>query len=187
MRDDHLGNSIIKNTVSAPASLFVHRSWCEIFYGFLNVFCMLFTAHQDAVGTSCHHYVLETIYVDGILEFVDDVGVDAMGAHDGITDDVGGELVGEGVPGAKIFPLAVEGHYGYGLSFLCHFIVEGDLGELAVTGSGVFEAVGANVPADDVHHVAKAESEDASVPEGSLREEFLGYGHGWFFGEAGDW
>lgn len=177
-------DGIVEHSVGAPASLLVHGSWGEVLHGFFNVLGMLFAAHEDAVGTGCHYNVLEPVYVDGVLEFVDDVGVHAMGAHDGIADDVGGELVGEGVPGAKVFPLAVEGYDAYGLGFLGHLVVEGDLGELAVAGSGVFEGIRSDVSADDVHHVAKAEGEDASVPEGSLLEELLGYGYGGLFGES---
>ena len=69
---------------------------------------MLFAAHKDANGTSCHHYILQAIYEDRMLEFIDDVGVLAMSTHYGITDDVLLELVSKGVPSAKVFPFARE-------------------------------------------------------------------------------
>lgn len=42
-------DGIVEHSICAPASFFVHGTWGEVFYCFLYIFCMFFTAHQDTV------------------------------------------------------------------------------------------------------------------------------------------
>lgn len=74
----------------------------EVLNRLLDLFRVLLAAHKDAIGTSCHHYILQAIYEDGMLEFVDDVGVLAMCAHHGIAYAVMLEFVSKGDPSAKV-------------------------------------------------------------------------------------
>lgn len=178
-------DGIVEHSICAPASFFVHGTWGEVLNVFLDVLGLFLGAHEDAVRAGCNDYVFDSIYIDRILEFVDDVSVFAVRSKDCIADGVLTEFVGEGVPCAEVFPLTGERDYGNRLCLFCYFVVEGDLWELAVAGTGVVEAGGCDVLAYDVHHVPEAEGKDASVPEGSLLKEVLGYGCGWFFGEAG--
>ncbi len=67
---------------------------------------MLLAANKDTIGTCCYHYILQAIYEDRMLEFVDDVGILAMCTHYGIAYDVLLEFVCKGVPSTKVFPFA---------------------------------------------------------------------------------
>ena len=88
-----------------------------------------------------------------MLELVDDVGVLAMGAHDGIADYGVMEFIGEGVPGAEVFPLTGEGNNGYGFCFFSYFVIEGDFRELLIACSCVFKRFALDVLLDGGHHV----------------------------------
>lgn len=68
----------------------------------LDVLSILFLADEDSVGTYSHYYVLESVYIDVVLEFVYDAGLITVLTYDDIDDDVNLELVSGGISDAAL-------------------------------------------------------------------------------------
>ena len=164
---------IVDDPVGAPASLLIHRPRSEIVNGLLDVLGVFLPADDDPIRAGGDDRVFHPVNIDWILEFIDDVGVSASRAHHGVAYNRPAELICKGVPGAEVLPLPGVRHHGNGLRLLRHFIVEGNLRELAVSGSGILKGIRFDVFPHDVHHITEPECEHSAVPQGPYREQLL--------------
>lgn len=65
----------IKDTICSPSALFIHRPWCKVVHGILDVLGVALLAHDDAVRRCCDNDVFKSIRIYGMMKFIDYMGV----------------------------------------------------------------------------------------------------------------
>ena len=83
------------------------------------------------------------------------------------------QFLAQGIPCAKVLPLASERNDSYRLRLFCYFIIETDFWKFGISFVGFLKCIGLDILLDDIHHITKTECEHAAIPISSLCKKFL--------------
>ena len=125
---------MVNHLVFAPAALLVHWACVgtELRKVGFELFGVGFVSHQNAVAACCHHQVVGAEANQRHAELVHHMGVFCLRVEHHFANGLIGQLFGEGIPCAEVFPLASEWNHCHRFGTLCHFVVEADFWELLI-------------------------------------------------------
>jgi len=175
---------VIENLVFAPAAFFVHGALLDVVDKWLEVGTLVFVGDEDAIRAGGDDEVLRTKDGYGDVEFVDHVGVFARVSHDHFANRCIVHHLGQGIPGAKVFPDTIVLDHDDGGFLLDDRIVKADFGQLAILAVDVGIGLNLEVLTDDAHQVAELEGKDTAVPEGALLDQLGSQFLSWFLLES---
>ena len=144
----------------------------------------MLVANHYSVRWRCHNDIFQSVAEYGDTQFIYGVCILVVVSHHNIADMSTRQFLAQGVPCAKVLPLASERNNGYWFCFFSDFIIETDFWEFGIAFVGFLKCVCFEILINNIHHIAKTECEHAAIPISSLLKELLRFFLIGFFGEA---